>query len=85
MKKIAIVLIMMMFLCSCGKSKVIDGVTYETYGFINATEKRHDNIEYALITGNIIWAILLSESIVMPIYFTGFSLYQPIGKKKEKI
>jgi len=83
-KLIAIVVILsFIFISGCGDTKHIDGYTYDTYGLINKGEKYNPDIEYAIIVGNVIWSILLCESIITPVYFVGFSLYEPIGKRGE--
>lgn len=65
----------------CGQVKNIDGTTYDTYGFINRGEKKNPNIQYELIWGNIIWGAILCETIIAPIYFFGFSMYEPVAEK----
>ena len=75
---------MILSLSGCGDVKTIDGLTYDTYGLINESEKRNPDIEYELIIGNIVWSCILVETIVAPIYFIGFSMYEPVGKKKPK-
>lgn len=72
-------------LSGCGDTKSIHGVTYDTYGFLNEGEKRNPDVEYELIVGNVIWGIILVETIIAPIYFFGFSLYQPVGAKGEVV
>lgn len=73
----------MMFVAGCGDRKVIDGVEYDTYGFINKDEKKNPDIQYEMIIGNVVWSFLLIETIIAPIYFWGFSIYEPIGKKGD--
>ena len=41
------------------------------------------NIEYRLVMGNVIWSVILIETIVGTVYFVGFDLYEPIGKKND--
>jgi hypothetical protein len=65
----------------CGDTKQINGTVYETYGLFNKDEVRDPNVYYEIITGNVVWGIILSKTIVAPIYFFGFSLYEPIGPK----
>ena len=67
----------------CAQSKVIDGVEYDTHGLFNKDEKRNPNIQYELSWGNIILGVVLFETIVAPIYFYGFSMWEPVGKKTE--
>lgn len=42
---------------------------------------KNPDVAYRLIIGNIIWSCILVETIIAPIYFIGFSLYEPIGPK----
>ncbi len=77
-KLIAITLIAAsLLLTGCGSTKTINGVTYDTYGLMSP-EKHNPKIEYRVIWGNVVWAVLLSETIVAPIYFAGFSLFEPV-------
>jgi len=77
-----IMIITMLLSIGCGDNKVINGKEYKTYGLFNK-EEAAPNIEYRLITGNIVWACLLSGTLVMPIYFLGLSLYEPVGPKNN--
>ena len=79
MKKI-IGLTLALALVGCGRTACIDGKTYDTYGLLNQDSSKNSKIEYRLIVGNVIWSVILCESIVFPLYFIGFSLYEPIGK-----
>jgi len=78
-----VIVVMCLSMVACGSSKVIDGVTYETYGLFNKNEEKDDNIKYKTIIGNVVWGIILFETIVAPVYFFGFSLYEPIEKKTK--
>jgi hypothetical protein len=71
------------FTLGCGNQKTIDNITYDTYGLFNKSEKMNPDIEYEIIVGNVVWSIILIETIVAPVYFVGFSLYQPVAKKDE--
>jgi hypothetical protein len=74
-------------LVGCGDPKMIDGVTYDTYGMATQHSKKNENIEYRCIIGNVVWSVLLCETIIAPIYFIGFSLFEPVGvvdKNKPK-
>ncbi len=74
---------LLVVLTGCGDTKVINGVEYDTYGLFDEAEKRNDNIQYELITGNVVWSIVLIETVAMPIYFIGFSMYEPVGLKSD--
>lgn len=85
MKRFLALAIVVVFLSvavmGCGDTKTIDGVTYDTYGLFNADEKKNPDIEYRLIVGNVVWGVILFETIAAPIYFFGFSIFEPVGKK----
>jgi len=70
-------------LAGCGQPKFIDGTTYPTYGFFNEKTKKDPKIVYEISIGNVIWSIILCETVVFPVYFVGFSLYNPICKVGE--
>ncbi len=80
MKKImTVIMIIILFMFSgCGEIKTIQGKTYDTYGLFNESSNKNPNIEYRVIAGNVIWSIILIETIIFPIYFIGFSLFEPV-------
>ena len=83
-KNIVMVLIVAILATSftgCSQRKNIDGVTYDTYGLFTENKKANPNIEYELSVGNVIWGIILIETIIGPIYFFGFDLWEPVGPK----
>ena len=80
MKKL-IILVLALMLCACGHPKTIDGITYDTYGLLNQDTKKNENIEYELIAWNVIWSIVFCETVLVPVYFVGFDIYEPIGPK----
>ena len=80
-KLISILLIAVVFIVGCADTKVIKGVEYDTFGLITQSDKRNPDIQYELVWGNIIWGILLIETIIAPIYFWGFSIWEPVGVK----
>lgn len=48
---------------------------------MNSELEKNKNIEYEVVWGNVIWGALLFETIIAPIYFFGFDLFEPVGKK----
>jgi len=83
-KRIIILFSCLLFLVSvlgCGDSRVINNVKYETYGLLNQDSKKDTNIKYEIIWGNVIWGCILVETVVAPVYFFGFSIFEPIGEK----
>ena len=84
MKKLIVLLLVVALLSiGCGDVKTIDGVTYDTYGVFTMNTDANPDIRYRLIIGNVVWSVLLCQTIVMPIYFVGFSLWEPIGRKDD--
>lgn len=84
MRKIMCVVLAASLLAACAQPKTIDGVTYGPYGLLNSDDMKNDNIRYEVVWGNVIWACILMETVVFPVYFFGFSLFQPVGKKTVK-
>jgi hypothetical protein len=78
MKKLLIALVACVMLAGCGDSKVLEGTKYPTYGFLTEQADKDPNVRYRLIMGNVIWSVLLVETIAAPVYFVGFSLYEPV-------
>jgi len=83
LKKFVIAVLIMSFVTvtsGCGDVKNIEGTTYDTYGLINKDENKNPNIKYRIVIGNIVWSVLLCQTIIAPIYFIGFSMYEPVRK-----
>lgn len=83
MKQYLCTFLLAVFISACASPKNIDNITYDTYGLLNADDKKNPNIRYEVCWGNVIWGVLLIETIVAPIYFFGFALFEPAGKKTE--
>jgi len=76
------IVFLLFFIVGCGDTKVIKGVEYDTCGIINiALDQKNPDIEYKPIWGNIVWGALLFGTIIAPIYFYGFSMFEPVGGK----
>jgi hypothetical protein len=81
MKKVLLsAMVGLMLFSGCADNKVIDQKEYTTYGFFNESDSKNPEIQYSLSVGNVIWGIVLVETIIAPVYFFGFSLYEPEGK-----
>ena len=82
MKKITSILLVIAFLSlgllsGCADSKKINGKTYEPYGVAN-TWKADPDVQYQIVFGNVIWGILLVETIIFPVWVVGWSIYEPV-------
>lgn len=79
-----VILLAFFVLSSCADSKdfIIDGkkTTVEPYGWFDLDAK-NDSINYRVSVGNVVWSVIFSETIVVPIILTGDSLYEPVSKK----
>ena len=85
MKRVFIALIVAsLVLSGCGHPMDIGSKHYPTYGLINESSSRSGQMCYEISVGNVIWSIILIETIIMPIYFVGWSLYNPVRAKKSK-
>jgi hypothetical protein len=80
-KLLAFIVAASMLLAGCDNDKVIDGKHYETFGVANEETHRDPNIQYELSASSVIWAIILCETIVVPVYIIGWDLYQPVKAK----
>jgi len=73
----------------CGDDKYVcynvDGKaechTFEQFGLFDAGKLENPNVEYDAVVGNVVWAVLLCETIVVPIVVVGWYLYEPVGPK----
>lgn len=59
-------------------------ITAEPYGWGNYEDKKLQNVKYELVTGNVVWGVILCETIVMPVYFSGWAIYEPVSIKDFK-
>lgn len=69
----------MLMLSGCGRPIEHEGKEYPTYGLINESTSKSDKMCYETSIGNVVWGVILVETIIAPIYFFGFSLFNPIG------
>ena len=70
-----------LMLSACGNDKVINGKKYQTYGIFDEESQKNPNILYEVSPGSVIWAIILCETIVVPVYVIGWDLWQPVQAK----
>ena len=56
---------------------------HRPYGLLNRDELRSDKVCYRLSVGNVVWSVLLIETIIAPVYFVGFDLFEPVSVKDE--
>jgi len=81
MKKILVATLIATMLVGCGEPLTVGNKTYPTYGLFNENSSKSDKMCYEVSVGNVVWSIIGIENIIMPVYFVGFSIYNPIGLK----
>lgn len=79
---IALVVATSILLVGCGHPLEAGKVTYPTYGLFNESSSKSKNVCYEISVGNIVWSIILAETIIFPVYFVGWSLWNPVRLKK---
>jgi hypothetical protein len=86
MKKIVLasVAALSLMLAGCGKPLNVGEKEYPTYGFLNEDSNKSDQLCYEVSIGNIVWSVLLIHTVVAPIYFIGFSIFNPVGVKNAE-
>lgn len=80
----SVIALILILATSCARNLTVDGQTYRPYGFANADDRKSPDIEYDVCLGNLFWAVMMSETVVMPLYFAGWSIMEPVGKKPVK-
>jgi len=53
--------------------------SYPTYGLFNENTAKSDKVCYEVSVGNVVWSVIGIETIVMPVYFIGWSLFNPVS------
>ena len=89
MKKFISLLIVIVFVgfisgCSSSKSfKFKDGSekVCEPYGLFDEDTVKDNRVKYKIVTSNLIWGIILIETIFVPIIIVGHYLYEPVVEK----
>ena len=85
MKKILAILVaavMIFSLTSCHDSKTFkreDGTEFvaEPYGWAN-DYKKIDGVIYEPCLGNIVWTVVGFETVILPVWLTGWCLMEPV-------
>ncbi len=81
MKRTLLITMTCISLAGCGHPATLNGVYYPTHGFLDKDTKKSEKVCYELSVGNVVWSVLTLTSIVLPVYFVGFSLYNPVRLK----
>jgi hypothetical protein len=73
---LALIALCALAVVGCGHDRVVNGKVCETYGILN-DQVKCPGVRYCTVAGNVVWGILLSETVFAPVYFFGFSVKEP--------
>lgn len=78
----------LLLLASCAHEKTFkrwDGKRIEAkpYGWANEQPNKIEGVKYQINFGNIVWDIIGSEIILVPVYLTGYQLFEPVSYEFE--
>lgn len=84
MKFKAFILAILLLFVSCASPRVFHtnkrveptSILVEPYGMFN-TSKKKSGVLYRASVGNIIWSVLLLETVVVPVVLCGWYLWEP--------
>jgi hypothetical protein len=83
---IQFVLIIAILLVSCADNKTLEingkNQVIEPYGWFDL-EAENQCVKYKVVTGNVVWSVLLMETVFAPILITGNSLFEPVSVKEH--
>ena len=54
-----------------------------TYGLFDKADEKRECVNYELQWGNIVWSAIFMPSVIIPLYFIGFSIYEPVSVNQE--
>lgn len=66
--------------CADSKKLNVGGkeVNVRPYGWANADAKKVEGVVYQVNPGNVILSIIFVETVVVPVYLTGWELFEPV-------
>jgi hypothetical protein len=67
-----------LILSGCTGSGVVEGHRYSAYGIVNADDNKNPNIHYRVSVWNAVLAVVLIETVVVPIVVVGWQLFVPV-------
>lgn len=85
-----LILLLVFIVTACADSKTFqraDGTEFvaEPYGWANYQSKKIEGVVYEVSIGNLIWDGLMIETVVVPIWLTGWELYEPVSYVEPNI
>lgn len=87
MKKLFLLIAITLIISSCADEKTLTlngrNETFEPYGWADYDELKNDSIYYKVCIGNVVWSVIGCETVIAPIWLTGWDLYEPIKVKEQ--
>lgn len=82
MKKLYLISLLLL-LSSCGDPLIHGSKVYDCYGWIDEDQVKEKGVAYKSVTGNVVWSVIASETIFVPVWLLGYNLYCPIQVVEE--
>ena len=83
MKKLIILIMSALMICSCAESKKFrkqDGsvFTAEPYGWANYQTNKIEGVKYEINAPNMVLSLIFVETMIAPVLITGYNLFEPV-------
>ena len=84
MKKLIILIMSALMICSCAESKKFrkqDGTVFEAepYGWANYQTRKIDGVKYEINAPNLVLSTIFAETIITPVLITGYNIFEPVS------
>ena len=84
MKKLIILIMSALVICSCAEPKKFrkqDGSVFraEPYGWANSQANKIEGVKYEINATNFVLSIIFAETIIAPVLITGYDLFEPVS------
>lgn len=78
MKKILVCLMLAVMLSACARGMNVNGKYEDPQGVFT---DRNPKVQYKVSVGNVVWGVILFETIIAPVIIFGWYLWEPVGAK----
>lgn len=90
MKNTITVLLLAFLFASCARSKTYtteDGtqIVAEPYGWANYERLKQPGVTYEVSVGNVVLSVIFSETVIIPVWLTGWQVLEPVAYMKAKM
>lgn len=88
MKKLIILIVLALIVCSCAEPKKFrkqDGsvFTAEPYGWANYETRKIKGVKYEMNITNVVLSTIFVETVIAPILITGYDLFEPVSYESD--